>query len=145
MSVHADRHATPRWGANKDWKIAKVAGADASCVHRQEIRLKLKYGIREIQMASRTSTIQVSGLGKGDLTALRAQAKAKGMSAEEYARQLIEEAIALEQKARSTTLDELWAPVQDRFEKSGMTEEDLDKLVDAARLRHHRRASRKTA
>jgi len=91
-----------------------------------------------------SSTIQVSGLGKGKLAVLRAQAKALGMTAEGYARQLIEEGILLERKARSTTFDELFAPVQARFRANGMSETDLDSLVDAARTRHHRRTSRKT-
>jgi hypothetical protein len=90
------------------------------------------------------STIQISGLGKGKLAALRAQAKARGMSAERYARQLIEEGISLERQARSTTFDELFAPVQARFREGGMSEDELDRLVDAARTRHRRRTSRKS-
>ena len=95
-------------------------------------------------MASSSSKIQVSGLGKGKMAALRAQARTLGMSAEGYARQLIEEGILLEREARSTTFDELFAPVQARFRKSDMSEEELDKLVDAARKRHHRRTLRKS-
>jgi hypothetical protein len=94
-------------------------------------------------MAS-SSTIQVSGLPRGELVALRSQARALGMSAEGYARQLIENGLALERKARTTSFDELFAPVQKRFRDSGMTEVELDRLVDAARRRHHRR-SRKSA
>lgn len=90
-------------------------------------------------------TIRVSGLAKGKLHALRAQARAAGMSAELYAKRLIEDGIQLEQQARSSTFDELYAPVQERFRKSGMIEEDLDRLVDAARTRHHRRTTRKRA
>ena len=90
-------------------------------------------------MATSSSTIQVCGLGKGKLATLRAQAKTLGMSPEVYAKQLIEDGISLEQKARTTTFDELFAPAQARFRESGMSDEELDKLVDAARSRHHRR------
>jgi hypothetical protein len=90
------------------------------------------------------STIQVSGLGKGKLAVLRAQAKARGMSAERYARQLIEEGISLERQARSASFDELFAPAQARFNEGGMSEDELDRLVDAARTRHRRRTSRKS-
>ena len=85
------------------------------------------------------------GPPKGKLAVLRAQAEALGMTAEGYARQLIEDGMALERKARTTAFDELFAPVQERFRKSGMSEEELDALVDAARSRHQRRATRKTA
>ncbi len=94
-------------------------------------------------MAGTATTIQVSGLRKDKLAALRKQAKALGMSAEGYAKQLIEEGISLELRARTETFDELFAPVQARFRKSGMTEQALDKLVDEARTRHHERTSRK--
>ena len=53
-------------------------------------------------------------------------------------RQLIEDGIALDRKARTTTFDKLLAPVQQRFRDTGMTEQDLDALVDSARSRHHR-------
>jgi hypothetical protein len=55
---------------------------------------------------------------------------------------LIEDGLALERKARATSFDELFAPVQKRFLDSGMTEVELDRLVDAARKRHHRRSRR---
>jgi hypothetical protein len=94
-------------------------------------------------MSSATSTIRVSGLSREKLGALRAQAKAAGMTAEKYARQLIAEGIRLEQQARAQTFDQLYARVQERFRQSGMKEEELDKLVDTARSRHHRRTTRK--
>ena len=65
------------------------------------------------------------------------------MSAELYARRLIEEGILLEKEARNTTFDQLYAPVQEQFLRSRMKEEELDQLVDAARTRHHRRTAKK--
>src|SRR5262249_52748759 len=96
-------------------------------------------------MASALASIQVSGLGKGNLTALQALADSLGMSLERYARQLIEDGIALEREARSKSFDELFAPVQKKFRESKMTEEDLDELVNAARKSHHQKTSRKSA
>jgi len=96
-------------------------------------------------MANGSSTIQVSGLARQKLAALRSQAKAAGMTTGAYARRLLEEGLSLEQEARATTFDALYAPVRKRFLDSGMTEAELDGIVDAARRRHHRRASRKKA
>lgn len=96
-------------------------------------------------MANGSSTLRVSGVARQKLAALRAQAKAAGMTPDAYASRLLEEAIALEQEARAKTFDALFAPVQRRFRESGMSEAELDALVDAARKRHHRRTSRKKA
>jgi hypothetical protein len=90
-------------------------------------------------MSSASSTIQVTGIARKKLHALRSQAKAAGVTAEIYAKQLIEEGVSLEQQARSRTFDELYAPAQERFRKSGMKEDELNTLVDAARARHNRR------
>ena len=95
-------------------------------------------GISEQQMAVTTAMIKVSGLGKDKLAALREQAKNLGMSAEGYARRLIEEGLSLDRLAQTMTFDELFAPAQARFRKSGMSEDDLDKLVDRARSQRRR-------
>ena len=94
-------------------------------------------------MANGSSTLRVSGLARQKMAALRAQAKAAGMTPNAYASRLLEEGIALEQQARTTTFDALLAPVRRQYRDSGTSEADLDALVDAARRRHHRRASRK--
>ena len=95
--------------------------------------------------ANASSTLRVSGLARNKLAALRAQAKAAGMTADAYARMLLEDAVALQQEARATPFDALLAPLRKQFRESGMTEAELDALVDAARKRHHRRTSRKKA
>jgi hypothetical protein len=89
-------------------------------------------------MTAASSTIHISGLPKTVLIALRTQAKAAGITPSDYAKQLIEEAVSVERLARTKTFDELYAPAQERFRKSGMTEEELDGLFDGARTRHHR-------
>ncbi len=94
-------------------------------------------------MAATTATIQVSGLNKQKLAVLRKQAKTIGMSLEGYAKHLIEEGISFERLARTKTFDELFAPAQSRFRKSGMSEGDLDRLADRARSRNGRTFRRK--
>ena len=94
-------------------------------------------------MTTTALTVHLSSLDRKKLVALREQAKTLGMSAEGYARQLIEDGISLEQRARTMTFDELYAPVQARFRRTGMTEADLDELVGRARSRHHRPTPRK--
>ena len=94
-------------------------------------------------MATTPSTLQVSGLGKRMLATLRDQAQTLGLSAEAYARQLIEAGMSLERRARTESFDELFAPVQARFHSSGMIESELDELVDGARSRHQQRAGGK--
>jgi hypothetical protein len=90
-----------------------------------------------------TMTIQVSGLGRQEIAKLRAQAKTLGLSAEGYAKQLIQDGILLEHVARTKTFDELYAPAQAAFRESGMTEEELGHLVDQARGRYRRRSSKR--
>jgi hypothetical protein len=90
-----------------------------------------------IDMPSSASAIQLSGLGKAEVAALRKRAKTLGLTPETYAAQLVRDGLELDRLARTMTFDELFAPVQARFRESGMTEEELDGLVDAARTRHH--------
>jgi hypothetical protein len=94
-------------------------------------------------MDSSASTIRVSDLPKAKLVALRQHADTLGISAEDYAKQLIEDGVSLDIQARTKTFDELFAPVRAQVRKSGMTEAELDKIVDAARTWPHRRTSGK--
>lgn len=59
------------------------------------------------------------------------------MTPQRYVRQLIEDDLALDRKARSTTFAELIGPGRE------VDEQELDRLVDAARTRHHRRVARR--
>lgn len=61
----------------------------------------------------------------------------EGVTPEQYLRELVELDLALDRKARTTTLAELMGPGRD------VDEVELDRLVEDARNRHHRRASRK--
>lgn len=96
-------------------------------------------------MPTTTAGIRIGGLGKRKLATLRAQAEQLGLTAEGYAKQLIEMGIKHQHQTRTRSLDELWAPVQAAFRESGMTEQELDDLVDRARgpRRPRRRTSKK--
>ncbi|HEY7119610.1 MAG TPA: hypothetical protein VH475_23670 [Tepidisphaeraceae bacterium] len=94
-------------------------------------------------MASAGITIQVSGLDKAQVATLHKQAKTLGLSAERYAKQLIEDGMTLEQRARTESFDQITEPLRREFQRSGTSPEELDSLIDAARARHHQRSGRK--
>ena len=87
---------------------------------------------------SSPTVIQVPRLGKQRMAELTRKANSLGMTPERYVQTLIEEDLALDRKARSTTFAELMGPGRE------VDEAELDRLVDAARTRHHksRRAKR---
>jgi hypothetical protein len=87
--------------------------------------------------------LQVKGLGKQKMSELSAKAKRLGTTAARYVRRLVEEDLALDHQARQTTFAEIMRPVREEFRASGMTEADLDAIVDRARTRHHQRATRR--
>ena len=87
--------------------------------------------------------LRLKGLGQQKLNALTAKAKRLGMTPERYVRQLVEEDLAMDVEAREKSFAELMAPVREDFRKSGMSEAELDEIVDRARTRHHERNSRK--
>ncbi len=59
------------------------------------------------------------------------------MTPQRYVQLLIEEDLALDRKARTTPFAALMGPGR------AVDEEKLDRLVDAARTRHHRRTRRR--
>jgi hypothetical protein len=88
-------------------------------------------------MAATATSLQVKGLGRQAISELTSKAKRLGMTPERYIKELVQEDLALDRKARTTTLSELMGPGRD------IDEAELDKLVEAARTRHHRRTARK--
>jgi hypothetical protein len=79
-------------------------------------------------------TIQDIGLKPATLRAIEKKARSKGKTPPEYVRALIERDLLADK-----TFDEILKPVRADFRKSGMTEDQLDQLVDRAR-----KATRKT-
>jgi hypothetical protein len=88
-------------------------------------------------VATTDTTLQVKGLDRRAMSELTTKAKRLGMTPARYIRELVEEDLALDRKARTTTLAQIMSSSR---EVDGAA---LDKLVDASRKRHHRRATRK--
>jgi len=88
-------------------------------------------------MASMATGLHIKGLGRGAMSELSSKAKRLGMTPERYVKELLQEDLALDRKAQATTLGDLMGSGRD------IDEDELDKLVNAARRRHHRRTSRK--
>ena len=94
-------------------------------------------------MSRAATTLKITGLAKKKLRQLAADAKRLGMTSEDLAKQVIEEHLELDREAREKNFAEILAPVRADFRKSGMTDAELDELVDQARTRHHRATLRK--
>jgi len=80
--------------------------------------------------------LRISDLSKRQLSALRRKAEQTGLSAHEYVKQLIEDDLALDQKARSMSLEVLAAPFRNALK--GASEEELSQIVAKARSRRRR-------
>jgi len=76
-------------------------------------------------METMTLTIHVS---KDTGAILEEKAKVQGKDVSEYVEDLIEKEID-----KPKTLDEILAPVRESFAQSGMTEEELDDLIENER------------
>jgi hypothetical protein len=68
---------------------------------------------------------------------LKQRAAASGKDIADYAAQLIEEAVT------TPTLDDVLAPIRQRFAQSGMNEDELSDFLEEAK--HRRRAQRRKA
>ncbi|MEI8194664.1 MAG: hypothetical protein WCI73_02020 [Phycisphaerae bacterium] len=86
-------------------------------------------------------SLKISGLARKDAALLAAKAKRRGLTPESYAKELIQEGLALEQEARVTSFDQLLGPV--RKGTGPVAPQELQRLVDQARTRHHERMAAK--
>ncbi len=76
-----------------------------------------------------TECLEITGLPSGTTHALEELARSNGnKSAEEYARVVLEAKILAQKPFR-----EILAPVREGFAESGMTDDELDALVEKAR------------
>ena len=80
---------------------------------------------------STTPAIQLPRLGKQTIAQLTSKAKRLGMTPGRYIQSLIEQDLALDRRARTTTFAELMGPGRE------VDEAELDRIVDEARTRHH--------
>jgi hypothetical protein len=87
-------------------------------------------------MASTDGTLEIRGLSKQKMTELAKQARRRGVSPEQYVKDLVEEKLAIAREARTKTFAQIIGPAQE------VDERELDKLVEASRTRYHQRAKR---
>jgi len=81
-------------------------------------------------MVSATKSLGLK-LSKTKLAAIRRGAKRLGLTPAQYALTLLENGLAREKRIRETSLEVLSAPLTKALQ--GMTEEELDAMVDEAR------------
>lgn len=84
-------------------------------------------------MASTATDLRINDLPKRHASALRRKAERMGLSAGEYVKQLIEDDLALDQKAQGTPLEELAVPFRKALKGAG--EEEIARIVAEARPR----------
>ncbi len=80
-----------------------------------------------------TTTLEISGLSEETVKKIDLKAKQEGRAREDYLRDLIERDVDSIPCTDQKSILELFAPVQGDFEQSGMSEDDLDALIDKAR------------
>ena len=84
-------------------------------------------------MASAASELRINDLPRRHVSALKRKAQHMGLSAGDYVKLLIADDLALDRKARPTSLDELAAPFRKALKGAG--EEEISRIVAAARRR----------
>jgi hypothetical protein len=72
-------------------------------------------------MSAISTTLKIDGLSKRKFKQFAAMARRLGMTPGDYARELIEDALAMDRAARTSTLDEILRPVR----------EDLSRIDEA--------------
>ncbi len=92
-------------------------------------------------MATSAATLRVGNLESRQLSALKRKAQRMGLTPATYVKLLIEDDLALDEKARTTSLDELAAPFRKAL--AGVPEHELDRIVHAARARTNGASSRR--
>ena len=85
-----------------------------------------------------TLTLRVTGLSEETLRKIDEQAKRNGRDRNGFLRDLIEGAVTANRQDDAPSILDLFAPVQEEFRQSGMTEADLDVLIEEARNQVHR-------
>lgn len=79
-------------------------------------------------MNIQNGTVEVTGLRTETLEALSAKARQAGKTIGEYIRNLLETEVAAEQP-----FAQILEPIRRSFDESGLTEAELDQLIEAAR------------
>ena len=84
-------------------------------------------------MASTATELRISDIPKRQASALKRKAQRMGLSVDEYVKQLIEDDLALDQKALAMPFDELAAPFRKALK--GASEREIAEVVAKARSR----------
>jgi hypothetical protein len=87
-------------------------------------------------MSTISTSLQIKGLGKQKMAAVMARAKGLGMSPERYLKHLLEEDLAVSERAKSSSFEEILGAGR------AADEGEIDQLVEEAKARHHRRPPR---
>src|SRR6185436_5807476 len=88
-----------------------------------------------------TTKLQTGELPNRQMSALKRRAQDLGLTPQKYLQHLIEDDLAVSAKARSTSLAELAAPFRKAL--GGVSEQELDRRVKAARAGRGARAGRR--
>lgn len=75
-----------------------------------------------------TDAIQITNLPPSVIEAVKNRAKEIGAAAEDYVKHLIEKDLA-----SALSMRELFAPVREQIRESGMSEAELDELIETER------------
>ena len=87
---------------------------------------------------TQTATFQVRGLGKRKAEKLVARAKRLGITPQGYLKHLLEEDLAISDRAKTQSFEELLGPGRE------VVESEVDVLVEKGKVTHHRGKSKKS-
>jgi hypothetical protein len=88
-------------------------------------------------MTTTSTVLRVNYLAPRQAAAVKRKAERLGLSVDDYIRQLIEDDLALDRKARTTSLDELATPFRKALK--GVSDDEIDRIVKNARAVAHTR------
>ena len=89
-----------------------------------------------------TATLDTGRLPATRLSAVKRRAQDLGLTPAEYLQHLIEDDLAISARAKSTSLDVLAAPFREAL--AGVSEEELDRWVKAAKSRRRNSPTRRS-
>lgn len=84
------------------------------------------------------AAVVVKDLAPRELAGLKRRAKESGVTPPQYLRELLQNDLEVERLARTMTFDELAAPFREAMR--GVSEEEIDEIVNAARARLRRQS-----
>ena len=81
--------------------------------------------------------VRLTGFDKQRKAQVAARARQLGLTTDDYIKRLVEEDLAISHEAKTTTFAQLLGPGRD------VDEREVDRIVDAAKARYRRRASKR--